>query len=88
MGGNVSEWCLDWHSMNYYSISPEYNPTGPTGGTYRITRGGAWRHIYDPEPNDSYPRHEAKWYIRCARRGPVTPATSNNTLGFRICYAQ
>lgn len=48
MSGNVSEWCNDWYKEYYgewYSSSPTNfitveNPTGPTTGTYRVTRGG------------------------------------------------
>ena len=42
MSGNVKEWCSDWYSSSYYSSSPQTNPTGPTNGTYRELRGGAW----------------------------------------------
>lgn len=40
MGGNISEWCRDWHDASYYSISPEQNPMGPTVGSARVIRGG------------------------------------------------
>ena len=42
MSGNVSEWCKDWYSETYYSISPQTNPQGPSSGTYYICRGGSW----------------------------------------------
>jgi len=45
MSGNVSEWCSDWFNMNYYEISPRYNPKGPSSGGRRIHRGGDWRLI-------------------------------------------
>jgi formylglycine-generating enzyme required for sulfatase activity len=44
MGDNVHEWCIDWYSGDYYSVSPERNPTGPEEGTRRVSRGGSWRH--------------------------------------------
>lgn len=43
MSGNVDEWCQDWYSSSYYSISPTVNPIGPTGPTpfeARVCRGG------------------------------------------------
>jgi sulfatase modifying factor 1 len=40
--GNVYEWCNDWYSTDYYSVSPKDNPTGPQTGTERIVRGGWW----------------------------------------------
>ena len=40
MSGNVWEWCLDWHSWDYYNVSPVDNPRGPSSGTRRVSRGG------------------------------------------------
>jgi formylglycine-generating enzyme required for sulfatase activity len=40
MCGNVQEWCEDWYYDYYYKTAPVDNPTGPTGGQYRVCRGG------------------------------------------------
>jgi formylglycine-generating enzyme required for sulfatase activity len=42
MSGNVLEWTNDWYSGTYYQTSPSTNPLGPSTGTLRVMRGGAW----------------------------------------------
>ena len=70
MSGNVSEWCQDWWSSNYYSSSPYTDPTGPTLGNYRVHRGGGW----------SY----SATNCRVAYRNYASPSSGANNIGFRL----
>ncbi len=42
MTGNAWEWTRDRYEKDYYSVSKNTNPTGPTVGRYRVIRGGGW----------------------------------------------
>jgi sulfatase modifying factor 1 len=70
MHGNVREWCGDWNADDYYAKSPETNPQGPSAGTIRIFRGGAWT---NPAVD-----------CRSASRGASSPSTASLSLGFRV----
>lgn len=70
MTGNVWEWTSDLYQRNYYSISPEKNPTGPSTGTYRVLRGAAW--------SDSDDRMLGLHY-----RNYADPNVKAPTIGFR-----
>ena len=46
MYGNVSEWCEDVYSPDYYKKSPPSDPTGPPNpgkDVKRVMRGGSWK---------------------------------------------
>ncbi len=42
MHGNQWEWCQDYFGSDYYRVSEEENPGGPSTGTQRVLRGGDW----------------------------------------------
>jgi formylglycine-generating enzyme required for sulfatase activity len=68
MAGNISEWCNDRYESTYYSTSPASDPRGPSTGSLRVIRGGAWIN------ND----------LRCADRDSNVPSVATNySLGFR-----
>ena len=80
MVGNVSEWCLDAYSSNFYANSARRNPVA--GGSIhsivsnfrsltaaRVLRGGSWS--------------SSASYVRIAYRSNNSLARTSNTTGFR-----
>jgi formylglycine-generating enzyme required for sulfatase activity len=70
LSGSVHEWCLDWHDDGYYGVSPQRNPTGPSTGVRRVSRGGAWRHQIPWSP---------VWH-----RSSLPPHLAHSDYGFRV----
>lgn len=73
MSGNLFEWCWDWYDEDYYSSSPDSNPTGPASGSTRVLRGGYWS--------------LSASYCRVAFRYKLSPSYNDVVLGFRLCRA-
>jgi len=69
MAGNVWEWCADWYDKNYYKKSPSRNPTGPSSGSLRVLRGGAW--------------DNSQYFCRSVDRHSTIPQCSLSRQGFR-----
>ena len=71
MAGNVAEWVYDWYQPDYYSTEQarQLNTQGPTSGTDRVIRGGAW----DQRP----------FFSRTVHRLHLQPNVGTPWLGFR-----
>jgi acetoin utilization deacetylase AcuC-like enzyme/formylglycine-generating enzyme required for sulfatase activity len=91
MYGNVSEWCNDWYSQDYYKYSLQRDPKGPPTGTERVLRGGAWnsgpdscRSAYrtsDPSIDDTCLSSDSIGF-RCVRN--IMPNTDVNEPGLSV----
>lgn len=60
MSGNVWEWCRDW--MGEYPPHDEKNPPGPSTGTYKVLRGGAWYGVPSWLRTTDRSRHEPDYH--------------------------
>jgi sulfatase modifying factor 1 len=69
MGGNVWEWCNDWHVCSL-GTSAATDPVGPTTGTSREVRGGSF--------------NEFAVSLPCATRLGGGPGASSFHVGFRV----
>jgi formylglycine-generating enzyme required for sulfatase activity len=71
LAGNAWEWVNDWFSEDYYANPPRENPLGPTGGQYRVIRGGCsissqWRAIGTASRSAFVPDHHSPIFgFRC-----------------------
>jgi len=68
--GNVWDWVSDFYGANYYSESPEDDPTGPLSGTHGLLRGGSW--------------FNRAMICRITYRCPTTLPAGSFCIGFRL----
>jgi len=74
MAGNVFEWVYDFYGANYYNSAPAENPTGQSGGEFRVIRGSSFES--DLEQITASVRHYGG------------SAYHNRDLGFRCAIQQ
>lgn len=70
MSGNVSEWCNDFYSAEYFSRSTLINPKGPELSAQRVIRGGSFM--------------QSSWSSRLSNREGREEVFNNNNTGFRL----
>jgi formylglycine-generating enzyme required for sulfatase activity len=72
MSGNVWEWCWDWRGD--YGSGTQTDPAGPSSGSNRVLRGGAW------SGNARFPRSSG--------RNSNVPSGRAGDGGFRLARTQ
>ena len=70
MHGNVREWVQAWYDEDYYRRSPRVAPPGPTSGSLRVVRGGAFYNVAQ--------------HVRSAARGGNSPGHRASGIGVRL----
>ena len=68
--GNVMEWVQDWYAPDAYAESSPADPQGPSSGSYKVYRGGAW--LSDLKQ------------CRPTYRGFDLPINTHDSVGFRL----
>ena len=71
MSGNAAEWCNDWYSATYYSVSPQNNPQGPSTTSGKVVRGGGYN-------------SGTVFGLRCSYRTTGGQQSASNGRGFRV----
>jgi len=74
MGGNVGEWCRDWHQASYIGAPVDGAEREFPAGSYRVLRGGS--------------SSSAAAKCRSAARDKAAPSARLLNAGFRVAAAQ
>ena len=74
MHGNVLEWCQDWYGE--YPSSAATDPTGPTSGSTRVSRGGSFGNL--AAACRSANRFEARSNVSTGFRVAMSPSSQTN----------
>jgi formylglycine-generating enzyme required for sulfatase activity len=74
MHGDMEEWCRDWYAD--YLADSVVNPVGPSGGRFRVCRGGSWfsvgrdcRSAYRPGDEPDYRSYSLGFRLSRGRTG-------------------
>jgi len=77
VGGNVAEWCADWHDPKYYATAPSEDPRGPSDSVAednrlrrKVLRGGSFRSGAEE--------------LSLTLRGRAEPDDEEADIGFRL----
>ncbi|MFZ5785049.1 MAG: formylglycine-generating enzyme family protein [Acidobacteriota bacterium] len=70
--GNVWEWTADWYDPRVGSGGAVSDPAGPTSGTLKVVRGGA----YNAQPRS----------LRSSNRGKFNPSARMESIGLRCVH--
>ncbi len=73
--GNPAEWVSDWYMPDYYTVSPNRDPMGPTDGEYKVVRGGS-----------SGTKCDQLHIFSCFERDFRRPGEMRPWIGFRVVY--
>ncbi len=69
--GNVSEWCSDWYSPQYFKEENQKDPAGPPLGKEKVVRGGSFIEYSGDK-------------FRPSLRNKLKPVTRDKSVGFRM----
>jgi formylglycine-generating enzyme required for sulfatase activity len=94
LAGNVEEWVSDWYQQDYYTELARLNgntatdnPQGPTSGTQKVLRGGAWdqlpiflrsMHRRYLSLSETYGNTGFRCAADVSLKAPVVPAANNS----------